>query len=338
MAERNRTSEILEVKARDPHSHPWLSHQVAALQRLWKTKSGEVSPVPDFYVIRAVTIVEVSVRRNIARMIDHGSPYLKRAVDIAKQVKMDFETVSNIQDRAITLGDLISHSLPVSSVQQIHSAISCLLAQDFRVAIEKMTDPSPVAPVGSLLIADYDRMAKNLNRLFEVRHVLVHELPRRAVYETDEIAGFLNAAYEFTHGMEELVHFDMYGETPRDQTSMNQAAYKKHTEADAKLAAILEAVEARVREEGEGFAAIYANLKGTPAALTQSAEEWLSYLHASHTSWKQYCDSYAHFNSYFNKGGTIWSMFYSSTATAITERRIEELEHWLEADKLRRDY
>lgn len=331
MAERNRTSEILEVKARDPYSHGWVSHEVANLQRLWKAKGGETSPVADFFVIRAVTIVEVSVRRNIARMIDHGAPYLKRAVDIAKHVKMDFEIVSNIQDRAITLGDLISHSLPISSVQQIHAAITCLLAQDFRVAIEKVTDPSPAAPIGSLLIADYDRMAKNLNRLFEVRHVLVHELPRRPIYRADEITGLLEAAYELSHGVAELVHFDMYGETPRDQTSMNQAAYKRHTEADAKLATVLEAVEARVREEGERFA------KVAPASLTLSGEEWLIHLRKSHEGWREYCDSYCHFNTYLSKGGTIWPMFYSNMATVLTNRRIEELESWLEVDNFRND-
>lgn len=205
------------------------------------------------------------------------------------------------------------------------------------MAIEKMTDPSPTAPIGSLLIADYDRMARNLNRLFEVRHVLVHELPRRAIYRTDEIAGFLEAAYEFSHGMAELVHFDMYGETPRDQTSMNQAAYKRHKEAEAKLTAVFKAIEARVREEGERFAKVHANVKQAPASLILSGEEWLSHLRTSHAGWRQYCDSYCHFNTYLSKGGTIWSMFYSNMATAMTNRRIEELESWLEVENFRND-
>jgi hypothetical protein len=60
---------------------------------------------PDLYIIKAVTLLEVFTRRNIAELIDHGSEYTNRAVELSKHFKMNFGLVRDVQGRVITLGD-----------------------------------------------------------------------------------------------------------------------------------------------------------------------------------------------------------------------------------------
>jgi hypothetical protein len=48
MSTRDRTGEILEVKARDPFRHRFGSHSLETLKSQWKTGKSEGS-IPDFY-------------------------------------------------------------------------------------------------------------------------------------------------------------------------------------------------------------------------------------------------------------------------------------------------
>jgi hypothetical protein len=43
----------------------------------------ERGSTPDFYVIRAVRLLEVFTRGNIAELIDHGTEYANRAIELS---------------------------------------------------------------------------------------------------------------------------------------------------------------------------------------------------------------------------------------------------------------
>jgi hypothetical protein len=107
----------------------FLSYDLQALQRKWLESKNNTERTPDFYIIRAVTIIEVFARRNIASLIDHSEHYTQRAVELSKHFKMDFDLVSHIQGRTITLGDIIAHSVPVNSFAQIVGYFETLLGK-----------------------------------------------------------------------------------------------------------------------------------------------------------------------------------------------------------------
>src|SRR5258708_34542442 len=105
-----------------------------------RTNTGST---PDFYVITAVTLLEVFTRANIAELIDHGMEYTKRAIELSKNLKMDFALVQSIQGRVITLGDIVAQSVSVTPFPQILGDSESRLAIPFRpllvVAVVRVT-------------------------------------------------------------------------------------------------------------------------------------------------------------------------------------------------------
>src|SRR5580693_9499661 len=99
MSTRDRTGEIVEVKERNPLRHRFGSYSLDSLKAQWTRKGKSEGSTPDFYVVRAVTLLEVFTRGNIAELIDHGPDYANRAIELTKNLKMDFALVQGIQGR-----------------------------------------------------------------------------------------------------------------------------------------------------------------------------------------------------------------------------------------------
>jgi hypothetical protein len=206
MSARDRTSEILEIKQRVNKQMSFGSFDLSSLQRQWTENRISDACVPDFYIVRAVTIIEVFARRNIAELIDHSKQFTDRAVSLARQIKMDFELVRDIQGRAITLGDIVAHRVSLNTFGQVLACFDTLLGGQARSLLTKAVDElhailSNQPPTA--IIDDFDVLAARLTRLFEVRHILCHEMPSNSVYEDTEIDDFLNAALQFSQALEE---------------------------------------------------------------------------------------------------------------------------------------
>src|SRR5215475_244285 len=129
MNKRDHIAEILEIKQRSARTNDFASFKLSDLKRQWEKSHTSESCTPDFYVIRTVTLLEVFARTNIRKLIDHGGEYTKRAVELSRHVKIDFNLVQGIHDRAITLGDIIAHSVPLNSFAQIFGQFETLLGK-----------------------------------------------------------------------------------------------------------------------------------------------------------------------------------------------------------------
>ena len=187
MNTRDRAEQILEVKQRNLRGHAQLSYDLETLRWRWSKSNGAAERTPDFYLIRAVTILEVFTRRNLASLIDHSEEYTQRAVELSKHFKMDFDLVRHIQGRAITLGDIVAHSVPVNSFGQIIGHFETVLEKQLRLPLAhaEVIDRWAVEIKGEPrepIIRDYDKLAQRLTALFELRHILCHELPSKPVY------------------------------------------------------------------------------------------------------------------------------------------------------------
>lgn len=285
MSKRDRTGEIREVKERNPLGHRFGSYSLQNLKLRW-TKTGKNNEsTPDFYVIRAVTLLEVFTRGNIADLIDHGSEYTSRAIELSKNLKMDFALVQGIQGRVVTLGDIVAHSVPVSSFAQILEHFETLLGKPLRPLLVGVGDrwateieKKPSEPI----ISDFDVLARSLTRLFEVRHILCHETPRNPVYAVGEVEDFLSEAIRFTKALQEVLTFERFGLVPLTQTDMNIAADKDLRKKEDELKELLAEIRARVRETD-----------ANPSSLTTGSADgsWLHCLDDAEEKWLSYRDA-----------------------------------------------
>jgi uncharacterized protein YecT (DUF1311 family) len=322
MSTRDRTAEILEIKRRNLMDHGFYSYNLIALNKEWQKTAKDRGSAPDFYLIRAVTILEVSTRQQIAGLIDHAKHFTDRAVELSKNFKMDFATVRDIQGRAITLGDIVAHSVPVNAFGQILDYFETLLGKPlrpllagamdrWRTEIEKQP-PEPIIP-------DFDALKKRLSHLFEIRHILCHELPEKPVYSISEVADFLEDAVRFTKAMEEVVTFEKYGLKPLTQREMSIDALNRLRDKEKELDSFLTSLGAFLEKFGE-----------VPANFNRIGGTWLSCLDNAQGKWLVYRNAHCDAVTYLNQGGTIRSLLWAFEAITMTERRLAELRTWFD--------
>lgn len=206
MNQKLRIDQVLEIKGRDPRSYHELSYVVRDLGREWKeVKRSELRLSADFFVIRLVTILEVFTRRCVSWLIDSDAKFVDAALELLKQVKPERTFFKFLQGQKLTLGDLAAHDLPVNSFSQVIAPIETLLNRKLRPLLEDQREVQPFGGetrMGAQIIEDYDQMASNLVRLFEVRHILCHELPSRRVYDKSEVESFFAAVTAFISACE----------------------------------------------------------------------------------------------------------------------------------------
>lgn len=326
MSGRDRTQEILDVKQRDARWTWFGPYAIESLQRDWQKNRDKPGATPDFYVIRAVTLLEVFTRRNLADTVDHERSFADRAIELSKYVRIDFGLIRDIQGKTITLGDILAHSVPVNSFGQIVGYFETLLGKPLRPLLEAIVDrwdteimKKPRAPI----VDDYDAMARSLSRLFEVRHILCHEAPRKSAYEASEINGFLDKAIRLVKALHEILTLERFGLVPLTQTAMNIAAAEELTKTEAEMNKLLISIETRLKE-----------VDSKPISIPgyESDASWLEHLKDVQEKWFAYRKAHCDFDTYLNRGGTIRSLLWGKEATRLTQRRITDLESWLTRD------
>jgi hypothetical protein len=187
-------------------------------KRLWEARSSD--EFADFVPIRLVTLIESFMQAAIEELVDHGQPYLERSGEIIKYKKIDFEYIQAISGKKITVGALIAHAISINNFDQILSTLKNILGNEFRCNLEAVHDRWAVEISGDAqtpIISDFSTMAQNLSRLFQVRHILVHEIPAEQPYKSDEIEGFFTACGEFLSAVDQIVATELrghYGRVP----------------------------------------------------------------------------------------------------------------------------
>lgn len=115
----------------------------------------------------------------IAKLIDEKDLYFERGDRLIKGAKLDRAFAAHINRRELTVGDFVAHAVSLNSVETVFSTLDTLLV-DFPAKLKaahprwsEEVDDWPLPPI----IHDFDQVMASLARLYEVRHVLEHELP-----------------------------------------------------------------------------------------------------------------------------------------------------------------
>jgi uncharacterized protein YecT (DUF1311 family) len=277
---------------------------VQTLESLWKSRLRGMDTVDELIPIKIVTMLEVFVRNWIELLIDHGAPYVERASKIRVDLKYDFAIAKSLQGGTVTIGQLIAHSVALSRIEMIAAVLETLLDGDLFEIIAKTRDLWKVKHQGDSvgpIVDDVEKLRRRLARVFEVRHIVVHEVTREKPYKLEEIDEFLTAASIFMEATDEELRTRIYGSERRTQTEMNREAASLHQSAMAELNSLCAEV-----------------VKDTPE-IYDVQKLWLSFKEAE-----------AERQTERHLGGTIRPMIYSLSAEGLTRTRIRELRDWLD--------
>ena len=304
--------QIIEWKDRrgDSRLGMELVHEVQRLQRLWGDRTEGVVDFADFIPIRLVTIIEVFVREVVREIVDHGQPYMDRSEKLAKGAKIDFVFASNLHGQKLSIGDLVAHTISVSNPALIISYFEGLIpdfVQKLKLSHERWSEDTATWPLPPI-ISNFNETIANLARLFEVRHIVAHELPRRESYEIAEISGFLTASAEFLDATDWLVVETLKGAVPRTQLAMNMQAGEVMEQLSREMDALLGAIRNRGDVDGD--------------LLSKSQEAWSAYANRE-----------ADLHASLVQGGSMYPMVWASAKAEATKQRIGVLRWWIDREE-----
>lgn len=311
MVKRTSVEQILKWKERrGPSAYgDDILWRIDELARTWE-QIGKESGLSDFIPIRLATFVEVFVRETVREIVDTSQVYLDRAEALLKEPsKVDFSAAKHLLGRTITMGDIAAHSISVNDIKQVISVYETLLPgyKDALSTVHELWIEDRERP-HKRIIDDVKRVLAAVARVFEVRHIVTHEVPRDKPYIPEEVDGFLESSRAFISATDWYITGKLKGYVPRTQLEMNLAAGELLEQETAAMQQIL----SEIRKKGDAEAAS---------------------LHASQDAWTQYADADANLRASLVAGGSMHSMIWATHKTELTRTRIKELRWWLEREE-----
>jgi uncharacterized protein YecT (DUF1311 family) len=309
MVRRDHLAELMERKKRSGRRggrFPDID-DVQKLRQAWANcTDGPKELFASLLPARIATLTEVFCRYWVQKLIEHGSPYDERAIDLTINIKYDLPLVRNLHGQTISLGLLISNNVSLSNIETISATFSILLKTDFwqwlskaryRVLLESEPDG------GGPIIKDLDKLKRTFARIFEVRHILVHEFPEKSPFAISEIDEMIFVADLFIRAASEAFSQLLYGLWPITQHDMNKVACDESKAAEAEL---------------EKLIAEVATKQGSNSIIKVQK------------AWRAFAEAEAERNAEWFTGGSMHPMLYNTALKDLTSDRISQLRNWLE--------
>lgn len=297
--------QIIEWKARREEHRRFGAELVAQIDALGAEVGtiAELAPTHlQFVPIRLVTILEVFLREVIAELVDGDETTFDRAEKLTKGAKIDLTFAAHVNRRELTIGDFIAHAVSINGLDGILGILDTLIpgfADKLKVVHARWSEESDNWPLPPI-VTHYDTMMAALSRLFEVRHVLTHELPSEAVFDPEGIDAFIDATRTFVEGADWAVVEVLHGSVPRTQTAMNVAAGDDLRGQEEQLTAILEQVAA---------------LPGLDGGMLRDGQ----------AAWADFADRQAAMVASQVDGGSMYPLIWAGEKSALVRDRIIQL-------------
>ncbi|MFL6273610.1 MAG: hypothetical protein ACJ74G_00250 [Blastocatellia bacterium] len=127
-----------------------------------------------YFSVGIVSCLEGYFRLIIRRLIDHGPPYRENAAKL-DDLRIDLPTITRMEASKVTVGEIVSHLVKLSSFEDINRHLSTLLMTKYFAALR----PMPISNMGTFEEV-HPRGWETLAGVFQDRHVACHELTPRA--------------------------------------------------------------------------------------------------------------------------------------------------------------
>lgn len=247
--------------------------QLTFLKSLLPKTEKDFSDKTDLIPIRLVTIIEVFVKDWGEMLIDNiNSDIRDRAANLKNQIKYDYIVTSAIYNGHISLGHLIANDIKINSLENVLSIFSILLDCKFkdRIASAKRWVDNDKQLERELIVTDIDLILATINKLFETRHILVHEMPHKKPYTYKDAFEFLEHSELFLEALTEALKPSLWWHSNAENVNeMHNHLDNQIKDLNQKISDILE----RVRSE----------LNGPCEALEINERMWNEFL-------KSHCD------------------------------------------------
>ncbi len=279
-----------------------------ALEQAFKNHGTSDAELVKYFPVALIACLEGYFRMAIKDLIDTGEPYLSNAEKPASSVKLDFSLLRAVYGKTVTVGEIVSHGVPLSSLKHIQAVFSSLLESDFLNGLRTVSDRwahevkgEPVTPI----LKNPDDVFADVAKTFKLRHIICHEIASAYEINLQEIEKCFESCVTFLRAADEFISQTLHPNAPLTQTDMNISA-------------------------GESLANKRAELEDALASLREKLDsDEIKSLNESQQLWETYCDAWVNFVAGEREGGgTIWPLIYACAAEANTQNRLEEIKNY----------
>ncbi len=164
--------------------------------------------------IGTIACVESYFRAVIKELIDFGSPFSDNALKL-REIKFDFSVVRAIEGKEVTVGDFLSHLLPMKSFEDINSTVGTLAEKDFLNELKVYFFPKKdcdetensfykLSELTNEMNKEIAEIYSDVRETFKLRNIFCHEAAEAYTVDTSKIykgyentKRFLEASNEF---------------------------------------------------------------------------------------------------------------------------------------------
>jgi hypothetical protein len=272
VSQADKVSQIAKYNDRSsPLSRHHSKTELGDLREVWRNKDRLDHVLWDLFPIKIVTILEVFFRAWIKELVDHGTPFVKNAADLAKDtaLKFDYAISQALVGRTVSLGDLIAHSVSINGIEQLAGNLTKLLGEDYFRSIALVHDRLAVEIKGEPakpIIGDLAVLRKRIAKLYVIRNIIAHEAPTQKQYTELDVDDFFDAATELVQATHERFSFLLLGAYPLTQLDINMLAAEALKEAEGELGSTLQLVPhspefQRVQDAWQNYAELQARFR-----------------------------------------------------------------------------
>lgn len=148
-----------------------------------------------------IACVEGYFKMLFANLIDHGPPYSENIKGF-KEINFKVDVIMAIHTKKISLGEFISHLLPIKSVSDINHHMSILIGRDFL----DFFNNEPVSKWNQKPFKEvFPKTVGQLEELFKFRHIFCHEIAAKGKVPVRKIESDISAAASFIIHTEEII-------------------------------------------------------------------------------------------------------------------------------------
>lgn len=249
---RNLVEELKILKDRSGFGYS--DYYISLLRRTREEYSNTQSVESLKYLpIACIACFESFFRSTYKTIIDLGKPY-SDGIEKFRKDGFGFDIVKAFHDRAFTLGEFVSFSIPCNKLSDINLTLTNLLGFDFLEALRKYEKRSIFDHVNEIT-DNYQRnfaaIISGVNRTFQLRHIFCHEFGAHVTVSREEILSCYESCMIFLKHTDNVIWNTIYPDSPETQSEMNAVASQQFQESQDRLDKLVIEIKKRMTTDYE---------------------------------------------------------------------------------------
>lgn len=179
---RNRTNSLRWVRFRKRWDIAYRSHKYLTENK--EIPKKYLDEICKYFPIAMIACLEDYVRICISELINHGKPFSENTKGF-KDFSFKLDSVLEIANKKITIGEIIAHALPVNAMENIFSHFDVLTEGEFSKNINSLLETAISLCHGADAYTP-NSILKNVSDTFRLRHIFAHELSMKEKLNIDK--------------------------------------------------------------------------------------------------------------------------------------------------------